>query len=93
MRHGRRLASSAGLQGSSPWASTEPGTGWRAMLRSQPAATCQAVGGVDPGGQLTASGGALRVDAMMGIGQQMLPGSIRPPGATGQGTESYRLKH
>ena len=28
---------------------------------SQPAASCQAVGGVDPGGQHTASGGALRV--------------------------------
>jgi hypothetical protein len=36
-------------------------------------------------GQLTASGGALRVDAMLGIGQQTLPGSIRPPGS-GQGT-------
>jgi|HubBroStandDraft_3_1064219.scaffolds.fasta_scaffold46364_2 hypothetical protein len=60
-------------------------SGWCAMKRRQPAATCVAVGGVDPGGQLTASGGALRVDAMLGIGQQTLPGSIRPPGS-GQGT-------
>jgi hypothetical protein len=80
MRHGRGPASSS-----------------RALVGaqsrvSQPAATCQAVGGVDPGGQLTASGGALRVDAMLGIGQQTLPGSIRPPGATGQGTASQRLK-
>jgi hypothetical protein len=35
--------------------------GGRAELRCQPAATCLAVGGVDPGGQHTASGGALRV--------------------------------
>jgi hypothetical protein len=57
-------------------------SGWCAMKRRQPAATCVAVGGVDPGGQLTASGGALRVDAMLGIGQQTLPGSIRPPRAS-----------
>jgi hypothetical protein len=35
--------------------------GWRPELRRQPAAKCQQEGGVDPGGQLTASGGALRV--------------------------------
>jgi hypothetical protein len=55
---------------------------WCAMQRTQPAAIRLAVGGVDPGGQLTASGGALRVDAMLGIGQQTLPGSIRPPRAS-----------
>jgi len=35
--------------------------GWRTELRRQPAAICVAVGGVDPGGQHAASGGALRV--------------------------------
>ena len=34
---------------------------WRSELRSQPAAICLSVGGVDPGGEHTASGGALRV--------------------------------
>ena len=53
MRHGRFPA----LQGRE---------GWSATQRCQPAATYLAVGGVDPGGQLTASGGALRVDAMFG---------------------------
>jgi hypothetical protein len=56
--------------------------GWCAVQRTQPAAIRLAVGGVDPGGQLTASGGALRVDAMLGIGQQTLPGSIRPSRAS-----------
>jgi hypothetical protein len=56
--------------------------GWCAAQRTQPAAIRLAVGGVDPGGQLTASGGALRVDAMLGIGQQTLPGSIRPSRAS-----------
>ena len=40
--------------------------GWRSQSRSQLAAICLEVGGVDPGGQLTASGGALRVDAIVG---------------------------
>jgi len=40
--------------------------GWCAMQRSQSAAIRLEVGGVDPGGQLTASGGALRVDAIVG---------------------------
>jgi len=40
--------------------------GWRATSRSQRAANNLIVGGVDPGGQLTASGGALRVDAIVG---------------------------
>jgi hypothetical protein len=67
MRQGRSLA----LQSQAP-------AGAQCCVARR-AANCQAVGGVDPGGQLTASGGALRVDAMMGIGQQTLPGSIRPP--------------
>jgi hypothetical protein len=42
--------------------------GWCATQRSQSAAIRleEEVGGVDPGGQLTASGGALRVDAIVG---------------------------
>ena len=40
--------------------------GWCATQRSQSAAVRLEVGGVDPGGQLTASGGALRVDAIVG---------------------------
>jgi hypothetical protein len=40
--------------------------GWCATQRSQSAAIRLEVGGVDPGGQLTASGGALRVDAIVG---------------------------
>jgi hypothetical protein len=35
--------------------------GWRSQSRSQLAAICLEVGGVDPGGQHAASGGALRV--------------------------------
>jgi hypothetical protein len=35
---------------------------------------CRQEGGVDPGGQLTASGGAFRVDAIVGIGQQDVAG-------------------
>ena len=48
MRHGRDLAPARQV-------------GWSAEIREQPAASCQAVGGVDPGGQHTASGGAIRV--------------------------------
>jgi hypothetical protein len=67
MRQGRSLA----LQSQAPAGAHSCAAGERPVAK--------AVGGVDPGGQLTASGGALRVDAMMGIGQQTLPGSIRPP--------------
>ena len=58
--------SSARNEAGPPPGAERPGTGWGAMLRGQPAAICQRVGGVDPGGQLTASGGALRVDAIDG---------------------------
>jgi len=57
MRHGRF-----------PWLQSRDG--WCAAKRRQPAAIYVAVGGVDPGGQVTASGGVVRVDAMSGIGQQ-----------------------
>jgi hypothetical protein len=79
MRPGRRPA----LQSRAPVGTQ------RCVVSQRPVAK---QGGVDPGCQLTASGGALRVDAMMGIGQQTLPGSIRPPSATCQETRSWDFK-
>jgi hypothetical protein len=49
-------------------------------------------GGVDPGGQLTASGGAFRVDAIRASVRRTLPGSIRPLGAQRQGLQAVASK-